>query len=288
MTIMHEQLPININNPMKARYFDYKKFTYPWHFHSQFEIIYTRKGSGERYVADRMENFMDGDLVLLGSNVPHYMKSGKEYNYANDSLNVEGVIVQFEKDFMTHAIQNYSDLNRIKTLLDKSRVGLHFPFTTHQKIIAMLELLPTYHDLIRIIHLLLILDEMASSKKVRLLGSPHFSNNMSVYSDNRLEKLLSFITLNYTKDLKLEEVASMIAMNPSAFSRFFKVKTGRTFVQYINDMRIGYACKLLAGKSMNISQIGDECGFNTISHFNSVFKSNTGLTPSEYKSLNFE
>jgi AraC-like DNA-binding protein len=280
---MHEQLSINTSHPVIARSFEYKRFTYPWHFHAEFEIIYTKEGYGERYVANHMEQFSPGDLILVGSNVPHYMKSALEYYHENRALSVTGVVIQFEKEFMSHAINNYIELASIKTLLDKSQRGLHFPYPANRMLVRIIENLPSYKNVERIANLLLLLEKMASFKSVRTLGSPHYSNSMSVYTDNRLKKVLSYITLNYTKPVGLEEVASMVAMNASAFSRFFKEKAGKSFMDYIIDMRVGYACKLLISDAMDIFQVAMECGFNTISHFNKIFKRQTGLTPSEYR-----
>jgi AraC-like DNA-binding protein len=282
MPIMHEQLSINVSRPVIARKFDYSQFTYPWHFHDEFEIIYTKEGHGERYVADHMEKFSSGDLILVGPNVPHYMKSAPDY-HDSSPLRIKGVVIQFEREFMSHAINNYIELTSIKMLLNRSQRGLHFPCPDNQKLTKQIEKLPSHKSVGRITNLLTLLDNMASFKAARTLGSPHYSNSISAYTDNRLSKVLSYLSLNYTKPVGLEEMASRVAMNPSAFSRFFKEKAGKTFMDYIIDMRIGYACKLLSGNTMNISEICMECGFNTVSYFNKIFKRNTGFTPSEYK-----
>lgn len=283
MPIMHEQLSINANRPVIARHFDYSRFTYPWHFHDEFEIIYTKEGFGERYVADHMECFSSGDLILLGSNVSHYMKSAPDYYCGNPALRVKGVVIQFEREFMAHAINNYIELTLVKILFEKSQRGLHFPYPENGELTELVEKLPSCKDLERITRLLHLLDKMASFKSIRMLGSPYCSSSIPAYTDSRLSKVLSYLTLNYTKSICLKEVASKVAMNSSAFSRFFKEKTGKTFMEYIIDMRIGYACKLLANNTMNISQICMECGFNTISYFNKTFKRSTGFTPSDYK-----
>ena len=283
MAILHERLSISRNHPIIARFFDYKRFTYPWHFHMEYEIIYTREGTGERYVADSTELFYPGDMVLLGTNVPHYMKSSQEY-YGNDNnLRVKGVVIQFEKDFMSHAINNYADLVEIRMLLEDAQRGIQFPYPANKQMIEMINHLPDYKGIGRITGLLSLLNEMAHFKQKRLLGSMYFRNTLSRFTDNRLEKVFSYITFHYNKAINLNEVASMAAMNTSAFCRFFKEKSGKTFMEYVMDMRIEYACKLLIGNSMNISHIAVECGFNTISHFNKIFKRSKGITPLEYR-----
>lgn len=280
---MHEQLSMNDDIPVIARYYDYEKFTYPWHFHSEYEIIYVEESVGERFVADSMEAYYPGDVILLGNNVPHYMKSAPQYYENNSLLRVKGVVIQFKKDFMSHAINNYTDLKHVKQLLEQSERGIHFPFSTNKEIIEKINLLPTYKGIERIINLLRLLDAMAKISSKRLLGSAQFNNSLSLFTDNRLEKVLSYITFHYTETINLHNIAAMVPMNATAFCRYFKEKSGKTFTEYVLDLRIGYACKLLVGNSMDISQISIECGFNTTTHFNRIFKRNTGLTPSEYR-----
>lgn len=280
---MHEQLSIHENNPIIARYIDYDRFTFPWHFHSEFEIIYVTESTGQRFVADSMENFYPEDLILLGHNVPHYMKSAPEYETGNNELRVKGVIIQFEKDFMAHTIQQYADLTHVKLLLEKSRRGIHFPASGNDEITEYIKKLPLLSGLDRIINLLQLLDKMALCTDKRALGSAHFSNSLSLFTDNRMEKILSYITFHYTEAISLEKTASLVAMNTSAFCRYFKEKSGKTFMEYILELRVGYACKLLLNNLMDVSQISMECGFNTTSHFNRIFKRITKLTPSEYK-----
>lgn len=280
---MHEQLSIHEKNPVIARFYDYDRFTFPWHFHSVFEIIYVTESTGQRFVADSMESFYPEDLILLGHNVPHYMRSAPEYDAGNDKLRVKGVIIQFEKDFMAHAIQQYTELRHVKLLLEKSERGIHFPASGNNEITSCIKKLPTLNGVDQITHLLQLLDKMALDTNKRVLGSAQFNNSLSLFTNNRMEKVLSYITFHYTEDISLENTASLVAMNTTAFCRYFKEKSGKTFMEYILELRVGYACQLLLSNSMDISQLSMECGFNTISHFNRIFKRITNLTPSEYR-----
>lgn len=281
--IMHEQLTINEQDPIIVRFYDYDHFTFPWHFHSEFEIIYVRESHGERFVADSMEYFRPGDLILLGSNLPHYMRSNEIYYKGDPELRVKGVVIQFAHDYMSHAINKYAEFTHIKLLLSNAKRGYHFPHPQNQEIIRNIEALPDYKGLQRIIHLLLLLDKMAAFKDKRLLGSPHFSENITVSFDNRIEKILSFLNYHYLENISLDDLASKFPMNTSAFCRYFRQKTGKSYVNYVQDLRIGHACKLLIGTAYDISYISIECGFNTICHFNKIFKRKTSLTPSEYR-----
>ena len=220
--MMNEQLPISKSSPLKARFYDYPYFTYPWHFHTEYEIIYVKEGTGMRFVGNNAEKYADGDILLLGSDLPHYMKSDEVYRQEGSTLRTTGTIIQFEKDFMHHAFNYYPHFVKIKNLLEEAQRGIYFPAGCSLRLVDLLESIP---------------------------------------------------------------VETGVAMNPAAFCRFFKSKTGKSFKNYILEMRIGYACKLLLMGDMNISQISVECGFDTISHFNKSFKKHTGFTPSYYKKM---
>lgn len=281
--IMHEQLTIYSGAPIIARKYDYEKFTFPWHVHNEYEIIYVEESCGERFVADSMETFQPNDLTLIGSGIPHYMKSILYDNEKNKKTRVKGIIIQFEKTFMAHAINNYTDLSHIKNLLEESRRGIHFPYPQNQEIIRCITQLPESNGTMRIINLLHLLDLMAKFPSKRSLGSPLFCQSLSLTMEARMKKILSYLMNHYKEDIDLNEISSLVAMNSSSFCRYFKEKSGKTFTEYVLDLRIGYACKLLVENEMDISQICIESGFNTITHFNRIFKRNTGTTPTEYR-----
>ncbi|KAA6351676.1 Virulence regulon transcriptional activator VirF [termite gut metagenome] len=280
--IMNEKLSISESNPIHARHYDYDHFTYPWHFHSQYEIIYVKESTGLCFVGDCIEAYSDEFFILLGSNLPHYMRSSDIYKTGNKDLRVKGTIIQFEKDFMLHSINYYPQFLQIKMLLEESRRGICFPKEVSEKIGKLVEIVPNLQGIQQITDFLLILQNMAISEKKYMASSLYYETFPSL-GNKRIEKIISFINDNYTRDIDLKEIASMSAMNPSAFCRYFKENTGKTFTQYVTDMRIGHACKLLSLKEMNIAQICMECGFESISHFNRTFKQITRFTPTQYQ-----
>jgi len=283
--IMSEQLPITEDNPIKARYYDYDHFTYPWHFHSQYEIIYVKESFGVSYVGDHIEKYESGDLVFLGENLPHYMQSDDIYKMGNKELRVKGTIIQFENEFMSYSIQHYPQFKQIREFLDRSKRGVLFPRVKCPEIIRLMEEFPQYDGFQQILSLLLLLQKMATYKNKMYMASPLYYETFPILGDKRIEKIIAYINNNYTNhDICLEDMAAKAAMNASAFCRYFKQQIGKSFIQYINDMRIGYACKLLMLKQMNISQIALECGFESVSHFNRMFKKSTSLSPSQYQS----
>ncbi|MDR0699685.1 MAG: AraC family transcriptional regulator [Tannerella sp.] len=281
--MMHEWLNINEHVPVIARFYDYERFTYPWHFHREYEIIYFAEGDGYRFVADNMEAIRNGDIILMGSSVPHYMRSAEKY-YANDaSLRIHGAIVQFAHNFMSFAINNYTDMIPIRELLKMADRGVYFPAPENAELIERIVELPTLKGVKRMTQLLLLLDRMAHFQQKHILGTPYFNLQTLPYIDSRMEKVLAYINRKYAENINLSDIASIASMNTSAFCRYFKEKLGKSPVRYIQELRVGYACKLLISNRLDIIQICIECGFNTPSHFNKVFKRDTGLTPAEYR-----
>ena len=279
--MINEQLPISESSPIKARFYDYAHFTYPWHFHAEYEIIYFKEGTGTSFIGNNMENFKDGDFILIGSNLPHYMKSDDVYHAADSSLRTKGTIIQFEQDFMQYSIRHYIQFTKIKKLLDDSQRGIYFPAGCSGKALELLESIPLESGMDQILSILQLFKEMSDiSSKVILPPSEQMDQ---IRGNSRIDKILAYLNQHYTRHMDLNEISCLAAMSPASFCRFFKSKTGKTLRNYILDMRIGYACKLLSLDNMNISQISTECGFDTISHFNKSFKKNTGFTPTEYR-----
>ncbi|MFT3753300.1 MAG: AraC family transcriptional regulator [Paludibacter sp.] len=282
--IMNEQLAISSLSPLRARFYDYQHFTYPWHFHSEYEIIYISESTGTRFIGNSAEKYNAGDVLLIGSNLPHYLKSDEIYHAGNSLLRVKGTIIQFEKEFMQHSINYYPQFIRIKNLLEESKYGILFPAGCSESMIGLISEIPTENGMNQLILFLKLLKVMSEIPDKRVISTPDFEYNMGKGA-SRIDKIISFVNQHYTRPVPLEEISAFASMNSTAFCRFFKTETGKSFKNYIFDMRAGYACKLLLMNKMSISQISTECGFETISHFNKVFKKVVGHTPSEYRKI---
>jgi len=281
---MNEQLAISSSSPLRARFYDYQHFTYPWHFHSEYEIIYISESTGTRFVGNSIENYGAGDVLLIGSNLPHYMKSDEVFHSENAPSRVKGTIIQFEKEFMQHSVNYYPQFIRIKNLLEDSRLGILFPAGCSRKLIDFLNLIPTEKGMDQItsfLQLLKVMSEISGRKTISKSGFEYNTKNNA----SRVDKIISFINKNYTRQISLDEIASFASMNATAFCRFFKKETGKSLKNFIFDMRVGYACKLLLMNEMNISHISSACGFETISHFNKTFRKVSGYSPTEYRKI---
>ena len=282
MKIMHEQVSFAPRTMLKVKWDDFPHFTYPWHFHSEFEIVYVLKSSGKRFVADSIEPFQEGDITLMGSNLPHFWKSDVLEDDENANR-VNAIVVQFHKDFFEDEINSYPEFHRINDLLKRAARGIHFSKTSGEKIGKMLKRLLKLNGLERMLYFIKLMDIMARIENYRILASKAYLLEEHKEMNNRLDKIMHFINTNYQRKITQEEVAAKIGMTSSAFCRYFKEKTGKGFIFFVNEMRIGYACKLLIENHLSISQICFECGFNNISNFNRMFKRQAGYTPGEYQ-----
>lgn len=282
--IMNERLPISKSSPLRIRFFDYQHFTYPWHFHSEYEILYIQAGTGTRFVGDNVDKYTNGDVFLLGSNLPHYMKSDEAYHAEDSKLRVKGVNIQFEKDFMYHAIHHYPHFINIKKLLEDAQKGVYFPAGCSVKIVELLNRIPLEKGIDQMTSFLQLLKEMTEIKSKQPISTSDVIDE-KLCNASRIDNVISYLNKHYHRKMDLSEIASHASMNPAAFCRFFKSKTGKTFKNYVLDMRISYARKLLLMDDMNISQISVKCGFDTISYFNKTFKKHSGYSPTEYRKM---
>lgn len=279
---MNEKLAITTSNPVRARYYDYQSFTYPWHFHSEYEIIYVEKGEGDCLVGDNIVSYSEGDLILFGSGLPHSMQSPACYQESTE-LKVKGVNIQFEKDFMHYSISQYSQFISIRNLLEDAHRGIRYSLTNSKKMVKLLKQIPSGKGAEQIILLLSLLQAMATYEDRKYLVTSHYTPSTAILRNERMEKVIAYLNKHYTENIALDEIASYTAMNPSAFCRYFKENTSKTFKEYVLEMRIGYACKLLANTMMNVSQIGATCGFESPVHFNRSFKKLMSMTPTAYR-----
>lgn len=278
--LLNEQLDITRTNPIKARTFDYPHFTYPLHFHSEYELIFVEKGRGRCLVGDNVTEYADGEAILFGSNLPHCMQTSRE-DAGDEAYRVSGIIVQFEKDFMQYSFSHYIQFNPIRCLLEESQRGIRFKLT--DRTADTLRLIPQTEGVEQIIHILSLLQSLSAVQKKQVVASPNYQPDTSALADKKLGKIITYLSKRYTGNISLNETASFTAMSPASFCRYFKANTGKTLTRFIHEMRIGYACRLLASGTMSISQISAMCGYESITPFNRHFKEITGMTPTQYR-----
>lgn len=258
-------------------------FTVPWHFHPEIEILLVIKSTGTSYIGDNISRFNEGEISIIGENIPHWWKSDQEFIQDDSTLNTKAHVIQFRKEIFDSNFINIPEMTAIKSLLDRSQRGIQFTGKTRERLEKKIKKIFRLEGLNRITELILVLNEMANSKEFRYHSSPGYSKMVNSYDFYRFNKIHEFVIRNFNKPIQLEEVASKVSMSPTAFCRYFKKHTGKPFVTFLTEFRIGHACKLISEEKMSISRACFESGFNNLSHFNLQFKKIVKLTPSEYK-----
>ena len=258
-------------------------FTVPWHFHPEIEILLVIKSIGTCYIGDDISRFNEGDISIIGENIPHWWKSDPIYMKNTNTNNTKAHVIQFRKDTFDSNFINIPEMNQIKNLLERSQRGIQFTGKTRLELSKRTKKIFRLTGLERITELILLLDQMAGSKEFKYHSSPGYSKMVNTYDFYRFNKIHEYIIHNFDKQIKLEDVASSVSMSPTAFCRYFKKHTKKTFVEFLTEFKIGHACKLIAEEKMSVSRACFESGFNNLSHFNVQFKKIVKLTPSEYK-----
>ena len=284
MSVLYEKISFPSGSSIRTRSINRQHFTFPLHLHNELEICYILDSYGTRFVGDSVEYFQTGDFVLLGSQLPHTWQN-HEIFYENSSKNsLKAVSIQFGTNFIDQT-SLYPELVHISKMLKKSTRGITFGNDVVRQNHELLISLPNLEGFKKIITFLELLNNLASTSDYRFLASNSFEDIKTDKSFKRIKDTLEFISNNYKHQLTLDQLSSKFHMSKTAFCNYFKRKTGKTVINYINELRIAQACKLLIQTDKNVIEIAYECGFNNISNFNRTFKIITGKTPSKYRIL---
>ena len=259
------------------------EFTYPLHRHREFELNFIEHGAGvRRIVGDSVEEIGDFELVLVGSEgLEHVWEQGN-----CKSADIREITIQFSKDIFNENLLSKNQFVSIKKMLDKAEHGLAFPLSAIMKDYSALDTLAVEKEkFVQFLKFLYILYELSMADGVKVLASSSFANTSRNKESRRVQKVKQYINDHYSEPLMLNDLADIAGMSPVAFSRFFRIRTNRTLSDYIADIRLGFAARLLVDTTKNISEICYECGFNNLSNFNRTFKNKRGSTPREFREM---
>ncbi|MRI00122.1 helix-turn-helix domain-containing protein [Kriegella sp. EG-1] len=251
-----------------------------WHFHKEFELIYFLKGQGMRIVGDHISNFQKGELVLVGQWLPHLWRN-EEDNFTGETTDF--IVVKFTRKFGDVDLFLMPELLHIKALLKEASSGLLFSKKVRKSVHEDLLQLTQAESSEKLILLLSVLRKLVKSEKYQKLSGPNFTLPKEVSGENRLQKVINYISTNYANSFGLEDIAKIAAMTPPAFCRFFKTRTNKTFSLFLNEVRISKACQLLINGEAPIKQICYDVGFTSLTNFNRTFKSFKKVSPSNYR-----
>ncbi len=263
---------------LRVSLFQDNEFPASWHFHPQYELTYIIDSSGMRYIGDSVHNFREGDFVLVGANLPHSWKT-----VGVQTSMVQAVIIQWNENLLGDDWLLKPEFYKIKKMLELSARGIQFSGKTAARLkenIIALTVLPPFEKLMRFLELL---NELSSKKEYSLLSSAGFKTNITTQDSDRISVIQSYVKNNIQTKIQLSEVAGLVGLTEVSFCRYFKKVHNKTFVTFLNEFRIAMACQLLIEKEFTVSEIGYQCGFNSISLFHRLFVRFIKMTPLEYR-----
>ena len=283
MKPLYQELPFSVENHINFYKEDLPHFIVPWHYHPEIEIMCIEKGNGTRFVGDHIESYSEGDVCIIGPQLPHEWRNHREYFENTSGLRSTCLCVYFRKELFEGVMINLPEFAKIRELIERSRRGIKFTGAAREQLAGFIRNTFDGTGVTRITNLITLLEMMATAGEYELLASVGFTQSVNSSDFERFNKVYQYLVKNYHKSIKLEEVAGLVGLTPTAFCRYFKERTKKTFVQYLNDLRIGHAKRLLIEGKMKISTVSLEVGFNNLSNFIEQFKKTVHMLPNEYQ-----
>ncbi|HVU97459.1 MAG TPA: AraC family transcriptional regulator [Puia sp.] len=256
-----------------------REFSFPLHYHEELELnlIINAKGA-RRIVGDHIDTIDDVELVLVGPNLYHAW-----FTHQCRSEEIQEVTIQWHKDLFEESMLRRNQLSFIRNMMDRSQKGILFSREAALTLAPRILSLNQKKGFDSVLELLSILHDLSISKNMRTLSDASFTNQHFTYNSRRIEKAFEYMNNNYDKPITLGEVARLVSMTEVSFSRFIKKRTGNTFIDSLNEIRLGHASRMLIDTTHSISEISYHCGFNNISNFNRIFKKKKTCTPKEFR-----
>lgn len=258
-------------------------FTNVFHFHEECELVYVTESHGKRIIGNNIEQFDKGDIVFLGSNLPHVWYNDKEYFKADSELRARSIVVYFPRDIFGDKFSKLEETRQLAEFFERAKRGVKVLGQTQKLVAREMKALLQKQGLERIIGLLQILQIFSQTEEFRYLADAGYSHAFNHKDNHKIDIVFRFVLNNYHRNLTLEEAASLTQLTPQSFCRFFKNRTRKSFIQFVNEFRIGQACRKLNDEEWTIAEIAYACGFSNLSNFNRFFKEMMGKTPRVYR-----
>ena len=273
----------NINHSFYVEQVKFQYFPNPLQFHPDIEILLVIQGTGTRIVGDSIENFGPGDLVMIGQNIPHGWYSDEKYTRENSNLISEVIFILFKTEIFGEQFWHLPESKNILKLIQLSQRGIKLTGKIRNEVSSLMRSISISDGFNRITLLLLILETIASQKDYQFLASSIVQNTINESDSERLNKVYKYVINNFNQEIPLQKAAEIASLSTPAFCRYFKKRTNKTFIKFLNEIRIAHACQQLAENDHSISKICYTCGYTNVSYFIRQFKKITGFTPLGYK-----
>lgn len=271
------------NQSISIRRYLEPKFQNPWHFHKEIELVLILKGKGTCFIGDYIGNFCPGDLILLGNNLPHMLKNRIELEETENVINAEAIVIHFSEYFIGKDYLQTPEMQPLMDLLSQAKRGIKVSGSITAEIAESMNTMLTQTPFQRIIELLNILQEIAEGPKLKLLSTISFLKEINKTQNSKLDRVYEFVMNNFSCPISLDEISDIAYMNKTAFCKYFKDRTNKTFNQFLTEIRINYAKRLLMEGDRQIAEIAYECGYNNLSNFNRQFRKLNNTTPGSFQ-----
>lgn len=254
---------------------------YPYlHYHPEMQITLVKKGSGTFFIGDSSGQFSVGEVFVIGPGTPHLFRNEPD---VSDESGVVSLSIYFRREAFGDRLLTLPETSAIDTLIERSRLGIIVEKTSLSEAARQVEAIYSAEGFERLMELFRLLNSMATGYSTRVISRHLLTSMLNNNDDRRLNDVFRFMALNYRRQISLKEIASVASMSGTAFCRYFVRRTGKTFTVFMNEIRIGYACRMLQSSGMNISEIAYACGYGNISHFNRQFQKLAGQSPRAYR-----
>lgn len=256
------------------------EFDFPLHYHEEFELNFIQNAKGaKRVIGDHIEEISDLELVLAGPNLQHGW-----FTHKAKGAEIKEITIQFHRDLFDEKFLQRNQMSLLRVMFERSLRGILFSRETTEAIMPRLTGLTGKHGFESVLELMSILHNLSASPNIRTLSDIAFTNKETIsYNSRRIERVMEHINNNFDKNFTLSDAAKLAGMTEVALSRFFKARTGKTFVDTLNEVRLGNASRMLIDTTESINEIAYKCGFNNMSNFNRIFKKKKVCTPKEFR-----
>ncbi len=248
-----------------------------WHYHPELELVYVKGGTGKRQVGSHVSYYRNGELILIGANLPHCGFTDSLQDHEQET------VIQMLPGFLGDTFFEIPEMKSIRSLFERAKMGIIYHGEVKREIGTQIERLQEMNSYERLVGLLKILKRLERADRYTVLNAQGFILETEIQDNNRINVIFNFVKEEFKRQIALEEIAELVNMTVPAFCRYFKKITGKTFTQFVNEYRLTHAAKLLHEKPISITDVCFESGFNNFSHFNKQFKKFTGKTPSVYR-----
>ena len=276
-------IPKTGGNSFRLQIDDGARFYDTIHYHPEHQITYIVKGEGTSFIGNHVERFQPGDVFFIGKNVPHVTKCDETYYHPDSKLEVLSISLFFKDETFGNQFFEIPEMVHIKHLLDKASMGIKIDGPDKKEVIEWIKQCPDADGFKRFQLLMSILNTFAHSENLRTLSSVSYRTPTRESDNERINVIFNFLSKNFRNEVNLGQLADVANMTPNSFCRYFKQRTGKAYSEFLNDMRIEYAGKLIAGSNESFGNIAIECGYNSISYFNRQFKRINGVSPLQYR-----